>query len=52
MGVQDNHHQVSFASLLGKQVEATFDGGILTSDSGIMLLREVEANIGILWSDR
>ena len=48
MGVQDTHHRVSFASLSGKPVEATFDGGILTSDSGVMLLREVEARTGIL----
>ena len=27
---QDKHHRMSFASLSGKQVEATFDGGILT----------------------
>ena len=46
---QDKHHRMSFASLSGKQVEATFDGGILTSDSGVMLLREVEAKIGILY---
>ena len=56
--VQDKHHRMSFASLLGKQVEAAFDGGILTSlpvrvrtqtgDSGVMLIREVEAKNGIL----
>ena len=46
---QDKHHRMSFASLFGKQVEAIFDGGILTSDSGVMLLREVEAKIGILY---
>ena len=48
VGVQDTHHRVSFASLSGKPVEATFDGGILTSDSGVLLLREVEARTGIL----
>ena len=46
---QDQHHTMSFASLSGKPVEATFDGGILTSDSGVMLLREAEAKIGILY---
>ena len=45
---QDKQHRMSFASVSGKQVEATFDGGILTSDSGVMLLREVESRIGIL----
>ena len=34
---------MSFAGLLAKQVEATFDGGILTSNSGVMLIREVDA---------
>ena len=29
-------------------MEAAFDGGLLTSDSGVMLLREVEARMGIL----
>ncbi len=37
---QDQHHGMSFASISGKPVEATFYGGILTSDSGVMLLRE------------
>ena len=50
MSVQDTHHKVSFARLGGKRVEAAFDGGLLTSDSGVMLLREVEARLGI--SDR
>ena len=45
---QDTHHGVSFASLSGKPVEVTFDGGVLTTDVGVMLLREAEARIGIL----
>ena len=48
MGDQDKHHRMSFASLSGKPVDAVFDGGILTSDSWVMLLREAEARIGIL----
>ena len=48
VGVQDTHHRVSFASLSGKPVEVTFDGGVLTTDVGVMLLREAEARIGIL----
>ena len=46
--VQDKHHRISFASVSGKPVEAVFDGGVLTSDIGLMLLREVESKIGIL----
>ena len=48
MEVQDKHHRVSFASVSGKPVEAVFDGGVLTSDIGLMLLRQVESKIGIL----
>ena len=31
MAGQDKQHRMSFASVSGKRVEATFDGGILTS---------------------
>ena len=48
MEVQNNHHRMSFASVSGKQVKAIFDGGVLTTDVGVMLLREVEANVRIL----
>lgn len=48
MEIQDSHSQISFARILGKPVEATFDGGTLTSDSGALLLREVESRIGII----
>ncbi len=45
--VQDNQLALPFASVSGKQVEAVFDGGALTSDIGLMLLREVASRIGI-----
>ena len=48
VGVQDNQRTLSFASVSGKQVEAVFDGGVLTSDMGVMLLREVASKTGIL----
>ena len=48
MEVQDTHKRVSFASILGKSVEATFDGGTLTSDSGALLLRAVEPHVGVV----
>ncbi len=48
MSTQDNHCKVPLASLFGKRVNIAFDGGILTSDSGALLLREVEAKSGIL----
>lgn len=36
------------ASLTGKRLEAAFDGGVLTSDGGVLLLREVEARCGVI----
>ena len=48
MEVQDTHSKVSLASILGKQIEATFDGGTLTSDSGVLLLRAVESKVGVV----
>jgi hypothetical protein len=47
VSVQDTHPKVSLARLGGKRVEAAFDGGLLTSDSGVMLLREVASRMGI-----
>jgi len=46
--VQDSHRKVSFASIFGKKVEVAFDGGTLTSDSGALLLREVESKVGVV----
>jgi hypothetical protein len=37
-----------FASLDRRQVVADFDGGDLTSDGGLPLLREVDRKIGLL----
>ena len=48
MSTQDNHSKVPLASIFGKRLDLAFDGGILTSDSGVLLLREVEAKMGIL----
>ena len=48
MVTQDNHSKVPLASIFGKRLDLAFDGGILTSDSGVLLLREVEAKTGIL----
>ena len=45
---QDNQLARPFASVSGKPVEAVFDGGALTSDIGLMLLREVACKSGIL----
>ena len=45
---QDNHSKVPLASIFGKRLDLAFDGGILTSDSGVLLLREVATQTGIL----
>jgi hypothetical protein len=37
-----------FASISGKKVIADFDGGSLTSDAGVLFLREVERRIGLI----
>ena len=31
----------------GKRIDASFDGGLLSSDGGILLLREVEQRLGV-----
>lgn len=48
MSTQDNHCKVPLASIFGKRLDLAFDGGILTSDSGVLLLREVAVKTGIL----
>ena len=38
---------LSFASLGRKKIQADFDGGPLTSDSGVLLLREIDRCLGL-----
>ncbi len=37
-----------FAPIAGKKVQADFDGGEITSDAGVLTLRETEAQVGIV----
>ncbi len=37
-----------FAPIAGKKVQADFDGGELTSDAGVLVLRETEARVGVI----
>jgi hypothetical protein len=37
-----------FARLSGKNLQADFDGGTLSSDGGVLFLREIEAQVGIV----
>ncbi len=39
---------MKFASIMGKKVEADFDGGVTSSDGGVMLLRKLESRMGIV----
>jgi hypothetical protein len=40
--------EVVFASLSGRKVAGTFDGGTLSNDSGALLLREVDRQTGLI----
>ena len=39
---------LDFAPISGKRVEATFDGGNVTSDAGVLFLRAVEQGTGVI----
>jgi len=39
---------LSFSPIVGKKVQADFDGGEITSDAGVLTLRETEARVGVI----
>jgi Transposase DDE domain group 1 len=45
---QDKQIVLPFARLCGKNLQADFDGGTLSSDGGVLFLREIEAQIGLI----
>lgn len=45
---QDTQIVLPFARLCGKNLQADFDGGTLSSDGGVLFLREMEAQVGII----
>jgi len=45
---KDNQLTLPFASISTKKVNADFDGGTLTSDGGVLFLREVERGVGVI----
>lgn len=45
---QDTQIVLPFARLCGKTLQADFDGGTLSSDGGVLFLRETEAQVGII----
>jgi Transposase DDE domain group 1 len=45
---QDTQIVLPFARLAGKNLQADFDGGTLSSDGGVLFLREIEAQVGVI----
>ena len=45
---QDTQIVLPFARLCGKTLQVDFDGGTVTSDGGVLLLRETESRVGII----
>ena len=45
---QDTQIVLPFARLSGKNLQADFDGGTLSSDGGVLFLSEIAAQVGII----
>jgi hypothetical protein len=45
---QESPIVLPFARLSGKNLQGDFDGGVLTSDGGVLFLRETELQIGVI----
>jgi hypothetical protein len=45
---ENNQLELEFPSVRGKKVVADFEGGVVTTDAGVLLLRETERNVGII----
>ena len=45
---QDTQIVLPFSRLAGKNLQADFDGGALSSDGGVLFLRETEAHVGVI----
>ncbi len=48
MRTECNQVTFEFHGLLHRKVKARFDGGKITSDAGVLLLREVEKRTGLI----
>ena len=42
-----NREQLSFPGCKGRKVEADFSGGNVTSDAGVLLVRQVDLHLGL-----
>ena len=47
MQTECNGTQLEFQGVGGRRVEADFNGGHITSDGGVLLLRELDERLGI-----
>ena len=47
MQTECNGTQLEFQGIGGRRVQAEFNGGHITSDAGVLLLREVDERLGI-----
>jgi hypothetical protein len=45
---QDTQIVLPFARLSGKNLQGYFEGGTLSSDGGVLFLREIEAQVGVI----
>ena len=45
---ENNQLELAFPTVRGKNVTIDFDGGVVTSDAGLLLLRETERQAGII----
>ncbi|MFB6372906.1 MAG: transposase, partial [Bradymonadaceae bacterium] len=48
MDTECSADQILFKRLAGRQVTAEFDGEAITSDAGLLLLREIEEQVGLI----
>ena len=46
--MESSQKTLSFASILGRKIEADFDGGATTSDGGVLLLRQAEFKMRVI----
>lgn len=42
------HNPMQFSSVKRRRVEANFEGGEITSDGGVLLLRETDQKLGLI----
>ncbi|MBL9192932.1 MAG: transposase, partial [Opitutaceae bacterium] len=46
--IEKSTKKIGFSSAKGRAVEAAFDGGAVSSDGGLLLMREVDRKLGLI----